>query len=822
MSYSTNTLPPQQLPMSKKTKAWRKQHLDWADSKSFFNYSPVRNTVTQKKINYDLFNGILHMDDLEAVINPEGIREKFSSEQLQHFPIINSKLQVLRGEELKRVFDFRVTVTNPNSISDIERTKRDMVFQELQKLVQDQSQNEEEFNAKLAELGDYFTYEYQDMREIRANNLLNHYYKEYNMPLIFNLGFMDSIIVGEEIYQCDIKGGEPVIERLNPLKVRVFRSGYSNKIEDADVIVLEDYWSPAQIIDTYYDSLSKKDIEYLEKANSSNAVTDDMGNFDYTKGLVYAPLINPKSVYHNSEGDPFYFDPLSVFSDHSESNTPFDVNGNVKVLRVYWKSRRRIKKVKSYNPMTGEETFNFYKEDYVINKSLGEEEEIYYINEAWEGTKIGEDIYINMRPRVIQYNRLSNPSRCHFGIVGSIYNINDSKPFSLVDMMKPFSYLYDVIHDRLNKTIAKNWGKLIQLDLAKVPKTWDIDKWLYFARKSNIVVTDSFKEGDRGAAMGKIAGALNNASTGVIDAELGNSIQMYISLLEYIKTEMSEIVGITKQREGQISARETVGGIERSNMQSSHITEWLFNMHEDVKRRVLECFLETAKIALKGRSLKFSYILADGAQRLAEIDGDEFSENDYGLIVDASSNTQLLNSKLEALAQAGIQSQVISFSTAMRLFNSTSIAEKQRLIEKNEKELQERQAQMQEMSMKAEQEKAQAEIQKEQMRFEHEDGLNKRDNDTKLLIATLQNRIKEQEVALKKEEIEQDDGIDESNIDRAKLNEEIRQFNAELDLKREELKLEAQKMKMEKQMNDDDNETQIKVAQMRPQHFNNE
>ena len=168
-----------------------------------------------------------------------------------------------------------------------------------------------------------------------------------------------------------------------------------------------------------------------------------------------------------------------------------------------------------------------------------------------------------MRPRVVQYNRLSNPSRCHFGIIGSIYNLNSDKPFSLVDMMKPFSYLYDAIHDRLNKLLAKNWGKIINLDLAKVPEGWDVEKWLYFAKTNNIAVVDSFKEGNIGAATGKLAGAMNNASSGVIDAELGNSIQQNINLLEFIKMEMSDVAGISKQREGQISNRETVGGVER-------------------------------------------------------------------------------------------------------------------------------------------------------------------------------------------------------------------------------------------------------------------
>ena len=186
MSFGNINLPQQQLPMSKKTKAWRKQHLDWADARTFFNHAPVRNSVIHKKINYDLFNGKLHMQDLEAVLNPEHLKEKTAASNIQHYPIINSKLQVLRGEESKRIFDFRVVVTNPNSISEIEDAKKTEVFQQLQQLMSDQSSSEEEFQQKLNKLNDYFTYEWQDMREVRANNLLTHYLKEYNMALMFN------------------------------------------------------------------------------------------------------------------------------------------------------------------------------------------------------------------------------------------------------------------------------------------------------------------------------------------------------------------------------------------------------------------------------------------------------------------------------------------------------------------------------------------------------------------------------------------------------------------------------------------------------------
>lgn len=774
--------PPQQLPFNKKTKEWRKKHLDWADSKTFFNYSLVRNSVIHKKINYDLLVGKLHMSDLEMILNPENIQAGFIPDRIQHYPIMNSKLDVLIGEESKRVFDYRVIITNPNSISEIENKKKEELLQDLQNLLTNTAQSEEEFNQGLEKINYYYSYEWQDMREIRANALLNHYNKEYNMPLIFNEGFKDALAVGEEIYQCDIIGGEPTLTRLNPLKVRIFKSGYSNKIEDADVIVIEDYWSPGKIIDTYYDVLTKKDIEYIEHLPdfTGEAAKDSMDNIDGRYSFVNMNMVGDEM---STEG--FYFDPLNLFSDGVQGSLlPYDLAGNVRVLRMYWKSRRRIKKVKSYDPETGEEVFNFYPETYVLNKEAGEEEQIFYVNEAWEGTKIGEEIYVNMRPRVVQYNRLSNPSRCHFGIIGTIYNLNEGRPFSLVDKMKPYNYLYDAIHDRLNKLLASNWGKIVTLDLAKVPKYWTIEKWLYFAKINKVAVVDSFKEGNIGAATGKIAGALNNASSGAIDLELGNTIQNNINLLEYIKAEMSDVAGISKQREGQISNRETVGGVERATLQSSYITEWLFFNHDDTKRRAINCFIETAKIALRGRSKKFQYILSDNSVRIMNIDGDEFAENDYGLVVDSSTGTQELNQKLDMLAQAALQNQTLNFSTIMKLYSSASLAEKQRMVEINENQMIERQQQQAKIEQQLQQQQLEMQSKQAEAQMQQEDELNKRDNETKIIIAEINAQSKQQ-----------DDGIiePEDPTQKQELLEKIRQFNENLKLNRDKLNLERQK-----------------------------
>jgi hypothetical protein len=793
--------PAQQLSFSKKNKAWRKRCVDFGDNHSLLHYHVARKSVFSMKVNYDLLNGKIHMDDLKMLLNPFSLDASFIPDAIQHYSVINSKLHVLEGEEYKRLFDFRAIVTNPNSISEIEEEKNNQVNTMLQQLIADTAQSEEEFNQELEKLADYFQYEYQDKREVRANLLLNHYMKELSIPQLFNLGLKDAYTVGEEIYQCDIVGGEPKVFKLDPIKVRIIRSGTSDKIEDADMIIIEEYWNPGRIVDTFWDQLTKKDVDKIENLPNrlGNTYADEMDNIDPRYGFV----LNPHEEW--TAGDSV-IPPLQLFDNTIDTTLlPYDLNGNVRVLRVYWKSRRKIKKVKSYDPETGEEQFNFYPETYYCKPELGEEEQTFWINEAWEGTKIAEDIYVNMRPRPIQYNRLSNPSECHFGIIGTIYSAFGDEPFSLVDTMKPYAYMYDILSDRLNKTLAKNMGKIVKMDFAKVPKGWDVDKWLYFIKVNNIAVEDSFKEGTVGAATGKLAAGLNNASSGVIDASLGNEIQQYINALEWLSTKVGEIAGISRQREGQISNRETVGGVERATLQSSHITEWLFIRHENVKKRVLECLLETAKIALKGRKKKFQYILSDGSSKIMEIDGDEFSENDYGIVVDSSQGTQELNQKLDVLAQAALQNQLLDFSTIMKLYTTTSVAEKQRMVETNEKRVREQQQQQQQQQLEQQQQQMQinAQIAEQQMQTQYQ--MHQEDNEVKILVAEINSKAEADRLALMNEE----QGLtraEEAEFKQQELAQSAKEFDAKMKQEKAKLELDKQKHKddvrlKEKQIN---------------------
>lgn len=782
------TFPKQMLSFGAKTKNWRKQHLLWANQKTFFNYSLVRKSVLHKKINYDLVHGKIHMSDMNLIVNPNNIEANYIPDNIQHYPTLNSKLNVLRGEEITRPFDYTIIVTNKEAVSEIEENKKNALFQDMQNLIKQEGLSDDDFQKKVEELSDYYNYTWQDIREERANLLVNHYSKELDFPKTFNDGFMDGLICGEEIYQCDIIGGEPTLTRLNPMKVRVFKSGYSNKVEDADVVLIEDYWSPGKIIDNYYDVLTEADIKYLEELpdNIGQASTDSMDNVDERYGFINKGMIGDEITTQ----DGFFFDGGGLFGE-GVTNTfmPYDIAGNIRVLKLYWRSKRKILKVKSYDPQTGEETFDFYPETYKADEAKGEETTALWVNQAWEGTMIGENIFVNMRPRIIQYNRLSNPSRCHFGIIGQIYNINDDRPFSLVDMMKPYAYLYDAIHDRLNKSIADNWGKIVQMDFAKVPDGWDIEKWMYFARVNHIAVTDSFKEGNKGAATGKLSGALNNNTTGIIDAEVGNTIQQNINLLEYIKQEMGEMVGISRQREGQISNRETVGGVERATLQSNHITEWIFNQHSSVRKRVIDCFVETAKISLRGRSKKFEYILPDRSKRIVDIPGDEFAECDYGVLTDDNENTLKFNQQLDTIAQAALQNQKLDFSAIMKIYSACSMAEKQRIIEANEKKVADMQAQQQQQQLQQAQEQSQAALQQKQLEIQQKDQQNIRDNQTKVLVAQISAQGNVQEGEAK-------DGIN-PDLNADELREKIREFNETMKMENKKLEVEITKARMD-------------------------
>ena len=721
------TLPRQRLPYSQKNKEWRKNCVDYADRHSFYNNERVRKSLQNKIINLNLYNGIVDIRDLTNVVNPHQIDASFVPDNLPHHPILVPKIDLLVGEEIKRRFDWSVIVTNPDAISKKEEDKKGFLQQKLTEFLKSNYQ-EEELKVKMDELAKHMKYSWQDIRERTANQILKHYSQEQRFDLIFNKGFKEALIFAEEIYQCDIIHDEPVLTKLNPLKVHSIRSGNSDRIEDSSIIIIQDHWSPHKIVDTYYDELKPEDIDYIldySTTSSKGSYSDDQNNHVLLRDALNTGVEGMYDTIFN----------LAELNGHFFGSNYTDDIGNIRVLKVFWKSIKQLKQVKYYDEF-GQEQYKAMSEEYIPNKDLGEEVTSMWVNEWWEGVKIGKDVYLNIRPRKIQYNKIHNPSLCSPGIIGQVYNTNQSKAVSLLDRCKNYQYMYDVIWDRLNKAISTNYGKILEVDVAKVPENWEMEKWLHFAVVNKIAVIDSFKEGNQGAATGKLAGSMNTQGGRVMDMETGSYIQQHIQLLEFIKAEMGEIAGISSQREGQVSNRETVGGVERAVNQSSHITEYWFMLHEQCKIRVLECFLETAKIALKGNNKKVQYILDDQSIQTLNIDSEEFCEPDYGLVITSSSKTQELEQMIKQNAQAFLQNGG-NMSTIMDIYFSPSLSDMRRRLEEAEEEVHQRASEGQQQQSKDNQMRLAKEEEFKNKELQLKDLMNQRDNETKYEIASL-------------------------------------------------------------------------------------
>lgn len=778
--------PRQKLGYSQKTKKWRTENVDSGDSYSFYHNAGVRQTLRNKIVNLNLYNGIVDVRDLAEIVNPNGLDASFVPENIPHHPIVVPKIDLLVGEEGKRRFDFRVLVTNPEAISKKEEAKKEFLLAKFTEYLK-ANYSKEELEQKLDELNDYMKYSWSDIREKMATQILKHYSAELDFHDIFNRGFKDALIMAEEIYRVDIVHKEPTLEKLNPLKVRAVRSGNSDRIEDASIIIIEDHWSPAKIVDVFHEELKAQDIEDIMGTGTE---TSNGGSYDDDDNN-HVLLQNAEDGHGNGLMDSLF--DMAELNGHTFGSNYTDPEGNVRVLTVYWKSLKKLLKVKYYDD-DGETQYKMMSEEYIVDKDKGEESELLWVNEMWEGTKIGKDIYVNMRPRQVQYNKMNNPSYCHAGIIGQIYNTNQGKAVSLMDRAKNYQYMYDTIWDRLNKAISTNYGKIFELDISKIPDNWDVDKWMHFAVVNKIAVIDSWKEGTHGASTGKLAGSMNTQGGRSIDMETGNYIQQHMQLLEFIKAEMGEIAGVSAQRQGQVENRETVGGVERAVTQSSHVTEYWFSTHEKVKLRVLSAFLDTAKIALKGNNKKTQFILDDLSIEMLNLDGDVFNEADYGLVMTSSSKTMEMEQALKQHAQAFLQNGG-SLSTIMDIYFSDSITDMRRKIEVAEGRMQEQQSKQAEQQNKLAQAAQEQAAALENRKLDLEEAKNIRDNQTKLAIKQMEIESNTEST----EDSDQDGVMDILELEKLQLSREKQKQDLELKIRDLDDKMQIHKDKMEKE-----------------------
>ena len=326
---------------------------------------------------------------------------------------------------------------------------------------------------------------------------------------------------------------------------------------------------------------------------------------------------------------------------------------------------------------------------------------------------------------------MDNPSKCKLGYVGYLYNAMNSEAVSLIDRMKPYQYLYNIVYYRLELAIAKSKGKLMLMDIAQIPASegWDVDKWMYYLEAMGVAFINSQEEGKRGQNP-----QFNQFQS--IDMTMGNVVNQYIMMLESIKEQIGEISGVTRQRQGQMSSSELVGNVERSVIQSSHITEYWFSYHNEVKRRVLEALLDVAKMAWKDGK-KISYIMDDMSRVFMEIDGNEFDASEYGVFVGNSAKEEQSIDALKQLAQPALQSGTIKMSEVADIMMSESVADIKNKLKKAEADLEVAQQKAAEREQQAQQAMQKQLIDAEEKKVAREDANKAKDRQNKIDVALI-------------------------------------------------------------------------------------
>jgi len=519
-----------------------------------------------------------------------------------------------------------------------------------------------------------------------ATRILEYLWRQQDMKKKFFMGFRDALVKGREIYRIDNIGGEPSVVKCDPKNIYILRKGDSHKIEDADIIVEVTYDPIGKVIDEFYDYLKPEEITYLETGLERFRSNDNSGvlNHQAAQPILWA------SAQLGGQTDDGGIVSVSAY------NLPFDFEGNIRVVRTRWMGRRKIGRLTSFNPETGDEEERLVSETYEPKKELGETVKWIWVNEAYEGTRLGDDIYVKMQPREVQMRHFDNPSKCFLGYVGTDYGK------SLMSRMEPYQYLYNVYMRRLELAISKYKGPIYELDLSKKPDEWSEDMWLYYGDVLGWMVIDSFNEGKKGSATGKIAGNLNNQSK-VLDADGGNYIQQLLLMLQHIEKQMGQIAGITEQRQGQIDNRETVGGVERAVTQSSHITEKWFFIHDETKKRVMLALLDTAKQLWKhNKSKKISFIMDDMARVSMDVNGEDFAASEYDIFSTDSSDDLKIRSIIEQLSHAYVQNGG-SLTLPIKVLRSDSITQMAKLIEEEELAMNQRNQEMEQKQLEAQQ-----------------------------------------------------------------------------------------------------------------------
>ena len=682
--------PQQKLPLSKKNEKWQHDCVNYIIGEgNIVSGGQTHTAHGEMQTYYNLYNSIFDEKDFKKITNPFKVEEGFPATP-QDFNIIRPKIDLLIGEETKRPLNFRVVRTSQEATSELMETQKQLLMQYMQAAVMAQMGPEEQqqFQEQLQngeimppeQIAKYMDKDYKDIVENTAYHTLTYLREKLGIDNEFIKGWKDALISGQEVYYVGVLNAEPYMERVNPMYFSYDKSPDLEFIEDGAWCCRKMRLPITEVYDRYYDKFTEKDLIKLEE------------------------LIN--AVPANNLGEHGIRDDFRGIQLHFHDNPIYDEKGNhnVNVWHCCWKSFKKINYVTTQDEQ-GQMQVDIVDETY---QPTGNEISIEpdWVVEVWEGYRCSNDLYFGIQPIEYQHVSIDNPNSQKLPYCGAVYSNTNSRPRSLVSILKPLQYMYIVLWYRLELAIARDKGKVVNMDVTQIPKSMGItvDKWMHYLSSVGVNFINPYdtqwnvpgREGGKPAQFNQIT---------ALDLTMSNVIAEYIQLMDKIEQLAGTISGITEQRQGAISTSELVGNVERSVTQSSHITEPLFWVHAQVKRHVLNMLLNTAKGAWQATGKdKLQYIFDNGERAFLNVTQKFYYEDMDVFVSDTSKDLENIQ-KLQQLIQPAMQNGASLLEAAEILTNDNFNIIKQKL--KDMQTRQEQQAQQQQQAQAEQEQKIQ-------------------------------------------------------------------------------------------------------------------
>lgn len=779
-----SAFPRQKLPLSKKGKKWQEDCVNYIIGEG--NVTSGGNSTSyyrELQTYYNLYNSIFDEKDFKSITNPFKVEDGFPATP-HDFNIIRPKVDLLIGEETKRPLNFRVIRTSQEATSEMQEKEKQMILQYIEAAITAKMSPEEaqQFQEQLQsgeimppeQIAKYMDKDYKDIVENTAYHSLTYLREKLDLDNEFIKGWKDGLISGREIYYVGVLNAEPYAERVNPICFSYDKSPDLDFIEDGSWCCRKMRMPITEVYDRYYDKLEEKDLDRLEEMIGSTPGRNLGDRSPVDMGIQLRIYDNP------------------IFEGSGKSL--------VNVWHCCWKSFKKIFYVTTTDD-AGQSQINIVDETY---QPVGNEVSVEpdWIIEVWEGYRAGSDLYFGIQPIEYQHVSIDNPNSQKLPYCGAIYSNTNSKPRSLVSILKPLQYMYIVLWYRLELAIARDKGKVVNMDITQIPKSMNISpaKWMHYLSSVGVNFINPYEEGWNipGREGGKPA-QFNQITA--LDLTMSNVIAEYIQLMDKIEELAGTISGITQQREGAISTSEMVGNVERSVVQSSHITEPLFWVHNQCKRRVLNMLLNTAKGAWEetGKQ-KLQYIFDNGERAFLDITPKFYYEDMDVFVSDTSKDLENIQ-KLQQLIQPAMQNGASLLEAAEILTNDNFNIIKQKLKdmqtrqEQIQQQQQEAEAQQQQQLQHMQNESKQQELMLQEAQMDLQRYQIDQDNQTKIAVAQINAYRGTEELDQDQNGIPDPVEIGKQAIEQQKVNQDAYNKRYEAKQKRE---IEDQKIQLEK------------------------